>query len=107
MALIFGVLAFFLYDHILIQSTALFGSFLFVYGVGMVAGGYQNPFTIVELIKYGQLDSIDPIFYAYLGGNVLMYILGCVIQYRHKRNHPDHDPEKDIRKRYGGRRGRR
>jgi len=49
-ALVMGVLAYFLYDHIIIQCTAIFGSFLAVYGVGMVAGHYPNPFTIQEMM---------------------------------------------------------
>jgi hypothetical protein len=86
--LVCGVLALFLYDHIMIQSTALFGSFIFCYGIGMVAGHYPNPFTIQEMVKNGTFGSIDPIYYAYLGGNLVMYILGLFVQYRHKRNNP-------------------
>jgi hypothetical protein len=88
MTLVCGVLAIFLYDHIMIQATALFGSFIFCYGIGMVAGHYPNPFTIQEMIKNGTLGSIDPIYYAYLGGNILMYVLGLVVQYRHKKKNP-------------------
>ena len=88
MTLVCGSLAICLYDHILIQATALFGSFIFCYGVGMVAGHYPNPFIIQELIKNGQLDAIDPIYYAYLGGNLVLFILGLLVQYRHKRNNP-------------------
>ncbi len=40
MALLFGILALFFFDHILIHATAFAGSFLFVYGIGLVAGGY-------------------------------------------------------------------
>jgi Domain of unknown function (DUF4203) len=86
--LVCGLLAFCLYDHILIQATALFGSFIFVYGIGMVAGRYPNPFTIQRLIEAGQLDNIDPVYYAYLGGNLVLYIIGCVVQYRHKKKNP-------------------
>jgi len=95
-ALIMGCLAYFLYDHIIIQCTSIFGSFLAVYGVGLVAGHYPNPFTIQEKIKNGTLKDIDPLYYAYLGGNIVLYIMGCVVQYRHKKKYPDSEYEKKM-----------
>lgn len=92
-ALAMGLLTLILFDHILIQATAIAGCFMITYGIGLVAGHYPNPFTVAELIKNGQLDNIDPLYYAYMGGTVVLYLIGCVIQYRHKRNHPDHYPE--------------
>lgn len=47
-ALLFGILALFFFDHILIHSTALAGSFLVINGIGLVAGRYTNPFTIAD-----------------------------------------------------------
>ena len=87
-SLVCAGLALCLYDHVLIQATALFGSFIFVYGIGIVAGRYPNPFTIQRLIEAGQLDDIDPIFYAYLGGNLVLWALGLFVQYRHKKRNP-------------------
>lgn len=49
-----------------------------IYGIGLVAGHYQNPFTIATMIKNKEIDSIDPIFYAYLAGNLVMYVLGML-----------------------------
>ena len=49
MGLLFGVLSLCWFNHILIHATAIFGSFLAVYGIGLVAGRYTNPFTIAEL----------------------------------------------------------
>ena len=48
LALLFGILALFFFDHILIHSTAFAGAFLFIQAIGLVAGGYQNPFTIAK-----------------------------------------------------------
>ena len=95
-AIIFGLLTVLLFDHILIQSTAILGSFMFCYGIGLVAGHYPNPFTLAELIKHHQFDQIDPLYYAYLGGNLILYIIGCVVQYRHKRQNPQYNPEDRI-----------
>lgn len=78
MALVFGILALFFFDHILIHATALAGSFLVINGIGLVAGRYQNPFTIADEINNGVIDKIDPIFYAYLAGNLVLYVLGML-----------------------------
>jgi hypothetical protein len=93
-ALAFGILSCFLFDHILICATALLGSFMAIYGIGLVAGHYQNPFTIATMIKNGQFTSIDPIFYAYLAGNLVMFVMGALFQYRQRRNdhRTGHDP---------------
>lgn len=80
--LICAILALFFFDHILIHATALSGSYLAIIGIGLVAGHYQNPFTIAEEMQKGTIDHIDPIFYAYLAGNVVLYLLGAVFQYR-------------------------
>jgi Domain of unknown function (DUF4203) len=80
--LLYAILMIFFFDDILIHATAMIGSFTFVYGVGTVAGGYTSPFLIVDLIKYGQIDNVDPLFYAYFGGNLVLYGLGCLWQYR-------------------------
>jgi zinc transporter ZupT len=85
MGVLYGVLILFWAEHILIHATSMIGSFLTIASIGLVAGGYQNPFTIVDLIKYDQITEIDPRFYAYLGANVVLYVMGCVVQYRHLR----------------------
>lgn len=84
-ALVSGILALFFFDHILIHSSALAGSFLVINGIGLVAGHYQNPFTIASEINNGVIDGIDPLFYAYLGGNIVLYALGVLFQYRQRR----------------------
>ena len=97
-ALIYALLLIYFFDHLLIHASAMIGSFsliyfqifilepfglifisfCFVYGIGIVAGHYTNPFLIVDLIKYGQIKSVDPIFYAYFGGNLVLYLIGCI-----------------------------
>ena len=98
-ALIFGILSVCFFDHILIHATAMAGSFLVINGIGLVAGRYQNPFTLATYINSGVQTTIDPIFYAYLAGNLVLYILGCIFQYRQK-NHDKHhgkDPYERLR----------
>lgn len=52
----------------IIKVTSLAGSFLCVYGIGMVAGRYTNPFLIAELINEDVIYTVDPMFYVYLVG---------------------------------------
>lgn len=92
-ALAVGLLTLVFFDHILIWSTSALGAFMVPYGIGLVAGDYPNPFTLAELIKNGQLDNINPLYYAYMGGTIVLFIVGLLVQYRHKRNNPDHVPE--------------
>ena len=98
-ALIFGILALCFFDHILIHSTAIAGSFLFFQGIGLVGGHYQNPFTLAEERAQGVVENIDPLFYAYLAGTIVLYGLGVFAQYRHKRadNDKGHDPYERLR----------
>jgi len=93
-ALIFGILALFFFDHILINATALIGAFMCIYGIGLVAGRYQNPFTIAEELRTGVITSIDPVFYAYLTATLILYALGAAWQYkqRHHDKEINHDP---------------
>ena len=51
--ILYGVMIFFYFDHVLIHATSMIGSFLAMQGIGLVAGHYANPFTIVELISHG------------------------------------------------------
>ena len=55
LAIVCGLLCLCLFEHVLILATAMAGAFLAVAGIGVMAGGYQNPFTIVEEIKQGTI----------------------------------------------------
>jgi len=46
LGVLYTVLMYFFFDHILIHATAMIGSFLLISGIGLVAGGYTNPFII-------------------------------------------------------------
>lgn len=41
-----GILAIIFFDHIIILASALAGAYVFVAAIGIVAGRYQNPFTV-------------------------------------------------------------
>ena len=91
-ALVCGVLSLCFWNHILIHATAFLGSYMAIFGIGLVAGHYTNPFTVVEMIRNHQIESVDPIFYAYMAGNLALYFLGMLFQYRQKNGNPPHDP---------------
>ena len=79
--LLYGFLVFRWSHHVLITASSFIGSFLTLFGIGLVAGHYPNPFILAEMITHEQLESIDPIFYAYFGANIILFILGCIFQY--------------------------
>jgi hypothetical protein len=58
--------------------TALTGAYLLVEGVGVVAGGYQNPFELAYERSEGIIEYIDPIFYAYLASTFVVFVLGII-----------------------------
>ena len=53
-----GILSLFVFDHALIISTAIVGSYGFVRGISLYAGGYPNEFTIVQMLENGFDDQI-------------------------------------------------
>lgn len=107
MALLFGVLSLCFFNHLLIHATAILGSFIAVYGIGLVAGRYTNPFTVAELIEKGLIKNVDPVFYAYLGGNLVLYVMGVMYQYRQKNGDHSGENHYHVRDSYGRKYGRR
>lgn len=75
-ALINGLLVLYESEHLIIHSTTLFGVFFLVDGVAMFAGHFDNPFMILDLIRNEEIAHVDPLFYAYLGAGVVLYIVG-------------------------------
>jgi hypothetical protein len=59
-----------------------------------VAGHYQNPFTIASNIENGVMTSIDPVFYAYMVANLILWGLGAFFQFKQKNKggHKNEDP---------------
>ena len=69
-------------DQFMIFTTAMIGSYLFVRGISLYAGGFPNEFTIAQQIKSGALEHIPYWFYLYLGGIVIS--MGVGIWYQSK-----------------------
>ena len=83
--LIFGIVAFFFFEHILILSTAIIGSFLTIRSIGEVVGNYPNEFQIAELIRDGVYNKIPSVYYGYVAGMFVMIVLGMIVQYKMKK----------------------
>jgi hypothetical protein len=92
-----GVLTFFFSDIMKIHSTAFFGAFFITNGMGIIFGRYQNPFTVIELIRNGEIKSPDRFFYVYLGGCVAAYLYGSLYQNKKLRQSRKIPRSKDNR----------
>ncbi len=84
-----ALLGYFLSDLIIIIATAVFGAYLIMRGISLVAGHYLDEGYIIDLIKsqeWEQLKSIrDGWTYAYLGVWVVLSLVGIVVQCKTKR----------------------
>ena len=74
---VLAALTFKVFDHAMIFSTSFLGSYALVRGVSCYAGHYYNEFTIIELLKSGAIDQIDPYYWAYVGGFVAIFAVGA------------------------------
>jgi len=77
-AVICGVLGFILFDHIVIISTAVIGSYLFIRGISVFGGGFPNEFVIYQMIKSG--IGFTYTFYAYLAAMIVVAVVSFIIQ---------------------------
>jgi len=96
-ALVCAVLTFKIFDHMMIFSTAVIGSYGLVRGVSCYAGHYYNEFVVIELLKSGAIDQVDPYYWGYVGGFVVFAIIGSWYQFRmmpkKKTTHPYHQEQ--------------
>lgn len=80
--LIFGFAVLWKFDHVVIHTTAFAGAYLVLLGIGMVAGHYYNPFTIIYDREHDLYYHIDPDFYAYMVATIVLYAMGALFQYK-------------------------
>lgn len=97
LGVIAGILSIFLFNHAIVIATSIVGSYAFIRGISLYAGGYPNELELVDMIKYNGWESIDPRFYGYLAGFVVCSIICIIIQYKfwmkekhHSYKHPYH-----------------
>lgn len=82
LALIFFGIGYKFFEHGIMIATAFIGSYMMMKGVGIMAGGFPNIYALVQMIEDGAITSIDPVFYAYLAGIIVLTILCSIFQYK-------------------------
>ena len=84
-----ALLGWFLTDPILIIGTSVFGGYLAMRGVSLVAGNYLDEGYIIDLIKSKEWEQLQEIrdgwTYAYLGSWVILAIAGIFIQCKNNK----------------------
>ncbi len=96
--LVFAILSFFWYNYIVIIATSILGSYFFVRGIALMAGGYPNEFTIFERIRTNTFNGMPGAFWAYMAGMVVACALGILVQTLIKRRE-NKTPTDDVYKR--------
>ena len=88
--LIGGGIGFWLADPILILGLSVFGGYLAMRGVSLVAGNYLDEGLVIDLIKNKEWEQLkqmrSPWVYAYLGSWAVLAVAGTIVQcYYHKK----------------------
>lgn len=82
LAVICGILGYVMFDTAVIVGTSFVGSYLCMRAFGICFGGFPNEYVLQQQIKSGGIDNIDPVFYAYLCGVVVLTGLGTYVQWK-------------------------
>ncbi|CAI2370167.1 unnamed protein product [Moneuplotes crassus] len=91
--LAFAIMSFFWYNYIVIICTSILGSYFFVRGIALMAGGYPNEFTIYGNIASKTFEGMPATFWVYVASMVVACALGIFIQIKIKRR--ENKPETD------------
>jgi hypothetical protein len=81
------------YKHAIIFATVILGSYAMVRGISCYAGHYYNEFVITKMISDGLY--IDPMYWCYPAGFVVMCVIGTLVQYRSKRKEDREEWDKE------------
>ena len=73
-----------LFNIVTIFATALIGAYAVIRGISIFAGGFPNETTIADLVKNEETEQLKNlltwIVYLYLGGWVILFVIGLVVQ---------------------------
>jgi hypothetical protein len=81
-AVVAGILVFVTYNHAIILSTSLVGSYFFVRGISLYAGGFPDEIIIIKAMRSGVVLEQPFTLWIYLGGILVSFIICAVVQYR-------------------------
>ncbi len=79
LAVAFAVLALLFFNQAVIISTAFTGSLFVMRAISILLGGFPLSFHLIGLVKAGVITNIDPTFYGYLAGMVVLTIIGAFV----------------------------
>lgn len=84
-----GAIGYFFSDPILILGLSVFGGYLAMRAVSLVAGHYLDEGMTIDLIKNKEWDQLNELrsgwIYAYLGSWLVLAIAGTIVQCRYHR----------------------
>ena len=80
LAIVFAILGFIFFNPAIILATSFIGAYMTMRGIGIMVGGFPNALVLMNEIKSGAITNIDPVFYAYLVGIVVMTIVCFIVQ---------------------------
>lgn len=90
-AVICGLLAFIVFEPSVMFITAFLGSYFACRGLSMFVGGFPSAFELQALVENHAIDTVDPVFYAYLAGIVILTIIGFIVQWKIWKKKEDKD----------------
>lgn len=92
-------LAWKLTKYIIILATSVFGGYLMMRGVSLIAGNYLDEGLVIDLIKSKEWDELKEMrngwTYAYLGSWIVLTVAGVYLQCTNNKKKKSKDVEKD------------
>ena len=86
----FAIIGFFAFNQVVMIGTAFIGSYVTARGISLYAGGFPNEYVLINQIKSGAVNNIQPVFYAYLAGIVVMSVLAYIVQLKFFKRMEEH-----------------
>lgn len=81
-ALVCAIPGFILFNQAIMISTSFIGSYFIMRGISLFAGGFPPAMELVAEVKSGAITSVEPAFWGYVAGIVVVTILGSVVQFK-------------------------
>jgi len=98
-ALICGIVALLIFEHVIIISTALGGAYIAIRAASLFAPAkyaYPNEIEIAREIQYNGVSNIPGIFYLYFSLIVILAIGGGFLQYKHKKSRDEERSQEEV-----------
>ena len=99
-AILCWVISIKIYNLVMILGTSLIGAFLFIRGIGLLAGGYPNEFQLHNDIISGDIKNMPWTAYVYMIAMVIWAILSALWKFKrlrlHKKRRESYDGYYDI-----------